>query len=225
MGLHDGHRANMRKRYLASSLSAFADHEVLEMLLYYPLPRRDTNEIAHQLLREFGSLHGVFTAPLEALAKVEGMGGATALYLHLLNDSYHRLRIQEEDDPTIFSNVDAMAAFFEKRFHHLRQEVMYMACLDAKGKLLKCVTLTDGTSHSAEVSTRRIVEQSLYSQATAVVLAHNHPSGVALPSKDDITATRQAETALRLVDVTLLDHLIFADGEFVSLRESGSLTY
>ena len=224
MGIHDGHREKMRQRFLKSGLDAFADHEARELLLYYAIPRRDTNPIAHALMERYGSLSAVLTAPVEDLKKVEGVGESAAVLLKLAPQLYRKARLSDAEQETVLSSVERVGAYLLERFAGEKNEVVYQLCLDRKGKLLACKKLGEGGVASADLDIRRLVENALLTGASSVVLAHNHPSGVALPSRDDYAATDRAKTALSVVGVALADHIIVADGEFVSMSDSGYLT-
>ena len=223
MGIHDGHREKMRQRFLKSGLDAFADHEALELLLYYAIPRRDTNPIAHALMERYGSLSAVLAAPVEDLKKVEGVGESAAILLKLAPQLYRKAKMSDAEQETILSSVERVGAYLLERFAGEKNEVVYQLCLDRKGKLLVCKKLGEGGVTSADLDIRRLVENALLTGASAVVLAHNHPSGVALPSDDDYTATRRIQEALQAVEVPLVDHIIVADSDFVSMAESGYL--
>ena len=221
MGIHDGHREKMRQRFLKSGLDAFADHEALELLLYYAIPRRDTNPIAHALMERYGSLSAVLAAPVEDLKKVEGVGESAAILLKLAPQLYRKAKMSDAEQETILSSVERVGAYLLERFAGEKNEVVYQLCLDRKGKLLACKKLGEGGVASADLDIRRLVENALLTGASSVVLAHNHPCGVALPSRDDYAATDRAKTALAVVGVALTDHIIVADGDFVSMADSG----
>ena len=223
MGLHDGHRARKKALFRQSGLDGFADHEVLELVLYYAIPRRDTNETAHRLLQKFGSLQNVFSAPAEELAKVEGVGENAALLLTLLPAAVRRAG-RSGGRERVLNSVDKCGRYFLELLGGERQEALYEACLDAKGKLLSCKKLAQGSADSAVLSVRQVVENALLCGASGVVLAHNHPSGIALPSQEDIAVTRRLQVALDAVGIVLADHIIVADEDFVSLADSGLLS-
>ena len=224
MGIHDGHREKMRQRFLKSGLDSFADHEALELLLYYAIPRRDTNPIAHALMERYGSLSAVLTAPVEDLKKVEGVGESAAILLKLAPLLYRKAKLSDAEQETVLSSVERVGAYLLERFAGEKNEMVYQHCLDLKGKLLACKRLGEGGVASADLDIRRLVENALLTGASSVVLAHNHPSGVALPSRDDYAATDRAKTALAVVGVVLTDHIIVADGDFVSMSDSCYLT-
>lgn len=222
MGIHDGHRQRKKQQFAQQGLDSFADHEALELLLYYAIPRRDTNEIAHRLLKEFGTLERVLTAPPAALQKVEGIGESAALLIHLVPEIMHRAGANMTEE-TILNSVDATGAFFMELLRSQRREVLYQASLDAKGKLLSCRQVSTGSVDATVLSVRSVVENALHADASGVVLAHNHPSGIALPSVEDRQVTLQVQQALRTMGIQLIDHIIVADGDFVSMAASGML--
>ena len=224
MGIHDGHREKMRRRFLSGGLEQFADHEALELLLYYAIPRRDTNPIAHALIDRYGSLSAVLAAPVEDLQKVEGIGESAAILLKLVPRLCAKARLADADRQELILNTASRAgAYLLERFYGEQNEVIYQLCLDRKGKLLACKKLGEGSIASAALDVRKLVENAILHSASSVVLAHNHPSGIASPSHEDYTATDRARNALETIGVALADHIIVADGDFVALAESGYL--
>jgi DNA repair protein RadC len=223
MGIHDGHRARRREQFLTHGLDAFSDYEALELLLYFAIPRGNTNPTAHRLLERFGSLDAVLSATAEELEQVEGVGANTAALLLLVVPLVRRARTVSTRAPVILGDTEAMGQYFTELFFGMREERVYLACLDAKRKLLRCAAVADGGTDTASLNLRRVVEAAFQSNASKVVLAHNHPSGVALPSADDNRATLAAWDALSRIGVELIDHIIVADDDFVSLRDNGLL--
>ena len=223
MGIHDGHREKMRQRFLKSGLEGYADHEALELLLYYALPRKDTNPIAHALMERYGSLAAVLNAPVEDLKAVEGIGESAAILLKLVPQITKKARIAEVEKETVLSTVSRVGAYLLERYEGETHEVIYQLCLDRKGRLLACKRLHEGSVSGAELDVRRIMENAILTKASGVILAHNHPSGIALPSAEDIAATTRAKEALKTIAVELVDHIIVADGDFVSMERSGYL--
>lgn len=221
MSIHDGHRDKMRQRYLRGGLESFAEHEALELLLYYAIPRRDTNPIAHALMERYGSLSAVLTAPVEDLQKVEGVGESAAILLTLAPKIYRKARLEETAQERVMNSTDRVGAYLLERFAGEKMEVVYQLCLDRKSKLLACKKLGEGGVASADLNIRTLMENAILTSASQVILAHNHPSGVALPSPEDYAATDRAKAALATIGVVLLDHIIVADYDFVSMKESG----
>lgn len=222
MGIHDGHRQKMRKRFLLSSLDSFAPHEALELLLYYAIPRCDTNPAAHALMARYGTLEEVFNAPVEDLIKVEGIGESAAILLKLVPQLVRKARLERVRlGDTILNDSEAAGSFLLELFKGERAETVYQLCLDAKRRLLAYRRLSDGGVSMVDLDVRKVVSNALLTSASQVILAHNHPSGLAVPSEADNAATEQALYALRTVGVELVDHIIIADRDFVSLRDSG----
>ena len=220
MGLHDGHRARIKQRFLEHGLENFANHEILELVLYYAIPRRDTNETAHLLMKRFGSLQGVLTADVSELQEVPGVGQNAAVLLKLLRAVGDRASMPAPPTEPIRTGEQA-GAYFLPLMAGEKREILYLMCLDGKGKMLSCRVAAVGGVNVTAVSVRQVVDVALRAGATTVVLAHNHPSGVALPSRADQLMTRQVADALRPLGIRLLDHIVVADGDFVSMADSG----
>ena len=223
MSIHDGHRSRKREQFLRHGLDSFADHEVLELLLFYALPRRDTNEIAHRLLRQFGSLEAVFSADVEELQKVEGIGENAATLLALVLPLQQRVRLSTRAKEVALATSAAAGAFVCDLFFGEKEEKLYVLCLDGKGRLLSAVPMGEGGMEQLNLNSRRFAQIVLSANASAVILAHNHPSGVALPSQEDYTFTDHARAALSTIGVTLTDHIVAADGDYISMAQSGFL--
>ncbi len=221
MSIHSGHRQRLKQRFLEEGLDRFEPHQVLELLLFYCVPRRDTNPIAHALLDRFGSVGAVLEAPLAELKEVPGMGDGATGFFALLQE-LDRYRLDNQSTRSVFLNtVEQCGYYLLPKFHNRRNEMVFLLCLDAKCKVLCCKEVGEGSVNSASIPVRRLVEMALAANATAVVLAHNHPSGLAVPSEEDVCTTRRVGKALNAVDIQLVDHIIVADGDFISLAQSG----
>lgn len=221
MSIHDGHRQRLKARFLEEGLDNFTDIQVLEMLLFYCIPRRDTNPIAHALLDHFGSLSQVLEAPVEELVKVEGIGENTATFLRLTTEVGRYYLVNRTMQTSILPTIEKCAEYMLPFFFGRRNETVFLLCLDAKCKVLCCKEVGEGSVNSAGISVRKIVETALGVNATTVVLAHNHPSGVAIPSGEDIQTTRRIALALAAVEINLADHIVVADDDYVSMVQSG----
>lgn len=221
MSIHDGHRQRLKKRFLEEGLDSFAEVNVLEILLFYCIPRRDTNPIAHALLSRFGSLANVLEAPVEELMKVEGISENSATYLSLTTAVGRYYMMNKASQNTVLDSIEKCGAYLCPVFVGMRNETVYLLCLDAKCKVLCCREVSEGSANAAGISIRKIMEIALSANATTVLLAHNHPSGLALPSGEDIQTTKNVSAALRAVDIQLADHIIVSDDDFVSLAQSG----
>ena len=221
MNEHEGHRRRMRRRFLDHGLENFDDHNVLELLLFYALPRVDTNALAHRLMEHFGSFDAVMDAPAEELMAVEGMGPGAAALVKLVPEAGRRYIMRKNEPGRILSDTEAVGRYLLPRFLGQRDEVALLLCLDAKMKLLCCREIGRGDVGCVPLNLRRLVETALSSNAAAVILAHNHVGGIALPSPEDRAVTAQVRQLLQTVNVTLQDHIIVGGDDFVSLRDDG----
>ena len=223
MGVHDGHRKRLKTQFLIHG-EDFHDHQLLELLLCYAIPQGDVNGLAHALLDQFGSLAGVFDALPPSLTRVDGVGEHTAVLLKLVPKLAGRYDRDRASLGTVLNSTRAARDYLLPYFQTgPRNEMVYLVCMDAKYKVLGCHKLGEGTVNAADITPRRVVELALAHNASAVLLAHNHVSGLALPSNADLMTTQQLRAILRSVDVELLDHLIFTDDDMVSLKDSGLL--
>ncbi len=219
--MHSGHRQRLKKQFLENGLDGFTDIQVLELLLFYAIPRVDTNPLAHRLLDYFGSLDRVLDASFDELCRVEGVGENAATFLSLLTATARYYQVRRTENVRVLSSVTDCGHYLRPFFHGRTNETVYLLCLDAKCKVLACKELGEGSVNSANISIRRIVETALMCKATSVVLAHNHPSGLAVPSAEDVLSTQRTAAALAAVEIILVDHIIVADDDFVTLGQSG----
>ena len=213
----------MRERFLRYGLDNFNDHNVLELLLFYAVPRQDTNELAHALLDAFGTLDGVFDASVDALKSVDGIGDTAAALIHLVPEAARRYFISKTLPGDILADSEAAGKYLLPRFLTCRNETMYLVCMDAKLKVLDCREVSQGSTTSVSVNLRRIVQIALGQNASVVMLAHNHTSGIALPSQEDVAVTLKVRDLLEQVGVDLADHIVVAGDDFVSMADSGLL--
>ena len=160
---------------------------------------------------------------IDLLEKVEGIGESAAILLSLVSRLSRKARIADASQETILNSSERAGAYLLERFAGERRELVFLLCLDRKGRLLACKRLAEGDVASADLNIRKVVEMALLTSASAVILAHNHPSGVAVPSSSDEAATRQVAEALRTIGVRLVDHIVVADRDFVSMADSGDL--
>ena len=221
MSIHDGHRQRLRQRFLEEGLDNFKEHEVLELLLYHCIPRGDTNPLAHRLVEEFGSFAKVLEASPQELKQVKGVGDGVAAYFALLQEALRYYQVNRVDAGRPMSTVEACGRYLVPLFLNRRNETVFLLCLDGKCKMLCCRMVGEGSVNSTAVSVRRIVEMALEAGATSVVLAHNHPSGIAVPSDEDVATTMRVAMALSAVEIVRGDHIVVADDDYVSLRQSG----
>jgi len=217
--LHAGHRSRMRERYKDSDGVGFGDHELLEMLLYYALPRVNTNEMAHSLLDSFGCLSGLFKASVSDLTNVEGIGESAAILLKIVFDMHKRMLI-ESDSKAEFTSFSQIGDYFVKLFAHEDTEKVIMLLFDKRGRIVKQVTMADGDLEKARINLAAMLGHALYSPVDRVAIGHNHPSGVLAPSINDKTATMVFEQSLNSFNVGFVDHYVIADGRYIGIKEN-----
>lgn len=222
--MHDGHRERLRNRFIEEGLDSFEIHNVLELALFYAIPRKDTNEIAHRLLTRFGSLSAVLEAPVQELMQVDGISKNSAVFLSLI-PALCRRYYEDRCSGKRITSVEEAGEYFKPKFIGRTDEVIFFLVLDGKGRVLNCETVSEGVVNEVNVNVRKLVEISMRYKATSAILAHHHPNGNALPSEADIETTWMVRHALEFVGVKLTDHIIVADDDFISLRESRQYKY
>ena len=220
MGVHDDHRRRVYERFLREGLAGFEEHNAMEFLLFLARPRGDTNPLAHALIDRFGSLSAVLDAPIEELERVPGVGHSSAVVLKFIPQMCAYYLENKTSHKVPLTSVEEASAFFMPKFFARTQEAFYMAAVDDRRVLLRCVLISEGSANATAVSVAKVVSEALKCGATGVMLAHNHPRGITLPSSSDMAVTREIYRALRLVNIQLLEHLIFADNEFLSFVQS-----
>ncbi len=224
MGVHEGHRERLKARFLEHGLNSFSDIEALELLLFYAIPRRDTNELAHLLIKRFGSLSGVLAAEYNDLKDVPGVGSSAATLIKLVPQMLKLSRIDDSSRArSPITSSQAAGDYFIPRFMFEDEEIALLACLDPQKRVIACTELARGVVDSVQASPRRIVETALKFRASSVILAHNHPGSIAQPSEDDLKMTQQICSSLALVGITLTDHIIVAGEDYVSLADAGMI--
>ena len=218
---HDGHRDRLRNRFLnEGSFDNFEPHNILEMLLFHAIPRQDTNEIAHRLINEFGSLSGVFDAPFEELVKRGKLTKPTACLIKSIvpmtrayqDDKYNRKQV-------LYTTKD-YADYLLDRYIGYNKEVLSMISMDNCGRVISYDIVSEGSINYVSADTRNIINTLLRTGATSCVIAHNHPGSFAMPSNKDVTATRAILVACATIGVRLLDHIIIAADDCVSMYNS-----
>ncbi len=212
--VHKGHRKRMRDRYLLEGIDSFSEHEALEMLLYHAIPQKNTNPLAHELLNSFGSLSAVFDASPATLRDF-GLSDNTIALLKLIPD-FARLYLVDKSKSRPVETKN-LCEYFQDKFIGRKTEVLYLLLLDSKNKEIFSGVISKGSINTADVPIRKIVELSLNYNAKSVAIAHNHVSGLALPSKADLVTTEMLYKALALINVRLVDHVIVSEDDAVSL--------
>jgi DNA repair protein RadC len=217
--LHKGHRKRLREKYLNDGIDNFSEHEILELMLFYALPQKDTNPLAHKLLDNFGSISAVFDAPVSHLIK-SGVSENVATYIKLIPDLTRVYFDDKYNNKSKKIDMSKLCEYFQNKFIGRTHEVLYLLLMDGKYKELFCGVISKGSLNNANVPVRKIIELSVLYDAQFAVLAHNHPSGLALPSRADLMTTKDVLDALKLIDVQMRDHIIVSDNDAVSLADS-----
>jgi len=214
----EGHRARMRQRLLRAGPDALADHEMLEMILFIALPRRDTKPIARALLGRFRDFGGVLGAPEAELRQIDGIGEAGAATIKLVQAAALRMMRHEAAAQPVLSNWERLTAYLTAAMGEERTEQFRVLFLDGRNKLIADEIQGIGTINHAPAYPREVVRRCLELHASAVILAHNHPSGEPQPSREDVAITREIEKAAALMGIAVHDHIVIGRGKFLSLR-------
>ncbi len=215
---HSGHRERLRRRFIDNGLDGFEEHQALELYLFYAIPRRDTNPLAHRLLERYRNIGGVCDAPIDELERDFGLSESAATLLKLLPEM-SRLYNESKLSDTNLIDPETVGEMIARRFIGRTSEAVALLLGSAKGKILYFDIVAKGSVSSSDFPLRRIVDLAIRHNARTAYIAHNHPSGSLLPSRADIDVTKLLDSTLSSVGVHLLDHFIVADNEYASLRE------
>lgn len=219
----EGHRSRMRTRLLKAGPEALADHELLEMVLFLALPRRDTKPLARLLLHRFGSFAGTIAAPLPALLATEGLGEAGAAALKTVQAAALSLMRGEIREKPVLSGWERLMSYLNAELAREPIEQFRVLFLDNRNRLIADEVQSRGTVNHTPVYPREVVKRALELHANALILVHNHPSGDPTPSREDIEMTREIKQAAAILSLTLHDHVIIGNGSWRSLRRDGLL--
>ena len=219
--VHKGHRQRVKERYLKEGLDSFADHQVLELLLFYAIPMKDTNVIAHRMIKEYGSLALLFEAHPQEIAQRCGVSENIAILVSLIPPLSRKYFKGKWGDKPVLNSSQKSGEYAVTLFAGRIYEVFYLICLDTQNRVVHAVLIHEGTINEAPVYPRIIVETALRHQAHSVILAHNHPGGSLNPSKADIDVTQRIKAALMPIDIKVIDHIVVAGGRYVSFAEQG----
>ncbi len=220
--VHDGHRKRLRQRFFREGLEQFEDHQVLELLLFHAVPRRDTNEMAHLLLKRFGSISAVLEADPKDLATVPGMGESAVAFLSLIPPLTRRYLTDSttRNKPKLNSSIQT-EKYLIPLMAGRTEEVFYVLCLDSQCRLLFPALISKGTVNQANIHPRHVVEAAIRHKAASVILAHNHPSGKLKPSNSDVRMTQVLVNALTPIGIRVLDHVIVSGKNTLSMASEG----
>ena len=224
--LHAGHRKRVREEFLKNGMNENTPkHKALEHLLFYGIPRADTNEIAHRLIKHFGSFSAVFDATPEELQEVDGIGENTAALIKLIMPLARLYMHDKAKNKKVFQTRDKLCDFIIEKYAGITTERISLLMLSSTGKILGFEMIGEGDVNGVAVSVRKIAETVFKYKADAVIIAHNHPFGNAMPSDEDLETTKELVAALRGVGILLVDHIIVADNDGISLYQSNKYRY
>lgn len=222
--IHVKHRKRLDEKYKEFGIEGLEEHEQLEFLLFTVIPRHDTNRLAHELLDQYGSLFGVLTAEIEELIKVKGVGYRTAVFLHSLPEMIGVVQRSMIKGTVNIKDYNKFKDYVQTFFLGKLTEEAYMFCISPLNNVMSCKKISKGNQNETPVYINNIAKRALLADAKKVIIVHNHPGGVARPSKQDIIIAKKLFNALEAVEVEFLDSLIVAKGECFSMKEHNYLT-
>jgi len=222
--IHAKHRERVRQKFLKVGLDGFSEHEIIEFVLFYALAQQDTNELAHRLIGTFGSVRGVLSASVDQLCQVKGVGERSAILLKLIGDIIVRDREKPDERPVLNTN-EKIGDFVAQFYRANNVEMVIVVALDHNLRVIRTIKVAEGDIDNVSIPVAKTVRSLVTCGAAAAVLAHNHPSQVALPSEEDVRATKKLRNSLATVGIELLEHIIVTPGDYISFRDSGNNIY
>ncbi|MDD6265093.1 MAG: JAB domain-containing protein [Clostridia bacterium] len=223
--IHSGHRQRVRKRYLNNGLDAFSDHEVLELLLFYCIPYKNTNDTAHILLNRFGSLSAVLEADYDELVRINGIGETAASMLTLLPGIARRYLLDRDENQIVFDKTSKIGNYLVNHYIGATKEHVELLTFDASMHMTYHITLHEGSVNSSEINPEKIAEIVFARRACSFVLAHNHPGGSTEPSEDDIVITRSLRCAFEPFNIEMIEHFIISGGAYRGILNNAMQKY
>lgn len=218
--LHRGHRERVKNNFLESGLTGFARHEILELLLFFGIPMKDTNEIAHELINTFGSFSAVLNAKYSDLLKIKGMTSNAALLITML-PQVMQCYINDVNESVALDDINVINDFFVSAYFGAKNEEIKVCCLDSEMRIISCRTVIVGEIDKARIELRKIVEEVFRANSAFVIIAHNHPNGSPVPSDADLAATRVIKNTFDSLGIVLVDHIIVGRNTAVSMKHTG----
>lgn len=210
----EGHRKRLKERFVNCGLDEFNEFNALELLLFYTIPQKDTNPIAHRLIEKFGSFSNVLDAEYDDLITVEGVSEHTATFLKLIPQAARYYQSKKLEVRREFATLQDIGEYLVGKYVGIVKETVYMMLLDNKRCLISCEKVHEGSVSSAAISVRKMAETALTKRAAAVVIAHNHPEGLPIPSTDDLMITKSLKSALFTLEIEFIDHFIVAEDKY-----------
>lgn len=221
--LHENHRARMQARVERDGLESLAEHEALEYLLFLAIPRKDTNALAHRLIQHFGDFCKVMEAEPEELKQVEGIGDKSARLIATVMAFGRYYALKKRKRRVALNCTQAAVEYVKPLFLGLQNELLYLILLDDKCCPVRDLRIAEGVPNRVHIDTRKLLRDVARTDATCGILAHNHPTGLPLPSEADVIATMGIMQALDPLGVSVIDHIIIAGEDSCSMRERGCL--
>lgn len=221
--IHQGHRQRLKQKFLENGIEALEPHEALELLLFYSIPQRNTNDIAHELINRFGSLTAVFDAPVKSLCEVKNISENSAVLLKLIPQLLRYYQVTP-DKSLSMDNMDFVKKYFSSLYIGVKNEEFKVCCLDNNLQIISCNTLSVGSSNEVTVTARMVAKAAFDANSQHIIISHNHPDTFPKPSKEDITLTNNLIGKLKPIGIDILDHIIVGKGEVLSMRECGAIS-
>ena len=223
MGIHDGHRERMLNKFSANGFAGLEEHEKLEIILFFSVPRRNTNDIAHILLNKYHTIADVMDAPEKELIKYKGITKRTVQLFRLIKEAYSTYKIEKTYENSFLTTVDEFGTYFQLYLAPAVDEKLVMMSLDSRGKKISTDVIEEGSVTFVSTNAKKILETVIRNKATEVVFCHNHPGGIVTPSKGDKIATVQMNEYLKTIGVRLRDHYIVTKDQYYSMESAGVL--
>lgn len=223
--LHADHRARMQARVRRDGLESLAEHEALEYLLFFAIPRKNTNPIAHALIQQFGSFCRVLEASEEELAKVEGIGPSSARLIHSVLEFARYYSLHKRSRRITLKDTDKAIEYVRPLFFGFQQEALYLIAMDDHYTPLRDIRVAEGLPNKLTFDMNKLARAAVSTGCTCAILAHNHPSGLAVASEADFATTVQVVKALGLLGIDVVDHLIVTASDASSMRQSGRMPH
>ena len=216
--IHAGHRDRLKRRFLREGIDGFEEHNIVELLLFFGIPFKDTNSIAHNLLIKFGSIKNIFDAPIEEIVQVEGVGENAATLIKLI-PQLCRIYLEQKatNEAEDVNNVEKLGRMLINKYIGVNVETVYITLLDNSYRIISVEKVFEGSVNSAQISMRKIVELTLLKNASMVVISHNHPNGIAVPSLDDLETTSALIRLFDSINTPLLEHILVAGSTYTPI--------
>ena len=211
--IHSGHRKRVKANVIKNGFSQLEEHKLLELMLFYSIPREDTNELAHKLINHFGSFEEVFKADIEQLKRVDGVGENTAIMIAATGETFNRISKANPPKKRVYKNTEDLKELAFSLLKGEKNEKVFLICFDAKKTLKRYTVISEGDEISSEINMKEVIKNLVDSDSSLAVLAHNHPTSSAEPTASDVDSTRMICVTLRKFGYALADHIIIGEND------------